>query len=180
MSKSNVRKSSVPRPVVLHIAASLDGFIATMDDGLDWLPAPDETEDFGMNAFMATVDTVLMGRRTWDITREFEEQPFADMDLHVLSRSSHDAVQLVNDLKAMKGGTIWLIGGGLLNASLLSANLVDEVVVTTIPVMLERGIPLYGPLGTALAGPWAPVDTVHFDGGIVQTKWLKESAERGI
>lgn len=180
MSKSNVRKSSVPRPVVLHIAASLDGFIATMDDGLDWLPAPNETEDFGMNAFMATVDTVLMGRRTWDITREFEEQPFADMDLHVLSRSSHDAVQLVNDLKAMKGGTIWLIGGGLLNASLLSANLVDEVVVTTIPVMLERGIPLYGPLGTALAGPWAPVDTVHFDGGIVQTKWLKESAERGI
>ena len=102
------------------------------------------------------------------------------MDLHVLSRSTHNAVQLTHELKAMEGGTIWLIGGGLLNASLLSANLVDEVVVTTIPVTLERGIPLYGPLGTALASPWAPVEIVHFDAGIVQTRWLKESAERGI
>lgn len=180
MSESIVKPSSVPRPVVLHIAASLDGFIATEDDGLDWLPAPDETEDFGMRAFMATVDTVLMGRRTWEITREFEEQPFADMDLRVLSRSTHDAVELTHELKALDGGVIWLIGGGLLNASLLSANLVDEVVVTTIPVMLEQGIPLYGPLGTALAEPWAPVGTVHFSDGIVQTRWLKKSAERGI
>ena len=75
MRESSVRQSSVPRPVVLHTAASLDGFIATVDDGLDWLPAPDETEDFGMKAFMATVDTVLMGRRTWDITREFKNSP---------------------------------------------------------------------------------------------------------
>ena len=180
MSESNVKQPSVPRSVVLHIAASLDGFIATEDDGLDWLPTPNETEDFGMKAFMATVDTVLMGRRTWNITREFEEQPFADMDLRVLSRSTHDAVELTHELKAQEGGVIWLIGGGLLNASLLSANLVDEVVVTTIPVTLEGGIPLYGPLGTALSDPWAPVETVHFDDGIVQTRWLKGSAERGI
>ena len=44
MSESNLRQSSVNRPVVLHIAASLDGFIATVDDGLDWLPAPDEMQ----------------------------------------------------------------------------------------------------------------------------------------
>jgi len=168
------------RPLVLHIAASLDGFIATEDDGLDWLPSPDDTEDFGMKAFMSTVDTVLMGRRTWDVTREFEEQPFGDMQLHVLSRSTHNAVDLAHRLKALEGGTIWLIGGGLLNASLMSADLIDEVVVTTIPIALEQGIPLLGPLGTALPETWTPVDTVQYSGGIVQTRWLKRSAERGI
>ncbi len=59
-----------------HIATSQDGFIATENDGLDWLPQPNEVEDFGMKVFMNTVDCVVMGRRTWEVAQTLEENPF--------------------------------------------------------------------------------------------------------
>ena len=162
------------RRVVLHIAASLDGFIATSDDGLEWLPEPNADEDFGMIQFMAEVDCVLMGRRTWDVTKSFDQSHFNGMKVHVFSRQSNDAIEFTRNLKTTQGKTIWLIGGGDLNASLLKANLVDEIVITYIPVELVQGIPLYGSLGVDYHETWEHVETVNFANGIRQERYLNQ------
>jgi dihydrofolate reductase len=159
--------------MVLHIATSEDGFIATEDDGLDWLPQPNEVEDFGMKAFMDTVDCVVMGRRTWEVAQTLEEKPFEAYDRHVCSRQTGRAEDLVHSLKIKPGGVIWLLGGGELNASLLEAGLIDTIVMTQIPVTLTNGIPLFGSLGTGLPNGWRPTLTKEFDGGIVQTTWVR-------
>lgn len=161
------------RPMVLHIATSEDGFIATEDDGLDWLPQPNEVEDFGMKAFMRTVDCVVMGRRTWEVAQTLEENPFEAYDRHVCSRQSGRAEDLVHSLKNKPGGVIWLLGGGHLNASLLEAGLIDTIVITKIPVTLTNGVPLFGRLGTDLPEGWHPTTKRDFDAEIVQTTWVR-------
>lgn len=161
------------RPVVLHIAASRDGFIATEDDGLAWLPPPTEAEDFGMKAFMAQVDCVVMGRRTWEIAQTLEESPFSAYDRHICSRAGEAAETLIRRLKEGEGGVIWLLGGGQLNACLLKADLIDSIVVTEIPVTLNAGIALFGSLGTAIPSQWKREDVRTYTGGIVQTTWVR-------
>lgn len=170
-----------PRNVVLHIAASQDGFIATEDDGLAWLPQPNEEQDYGMNAFMASVDCVVMGRRTWEVAQTLEETPFAAYDRHVCSFTTGDARPLVEALKSQSGEVIWLLGGGILNASMLEANLIDTMVITRIPVKLKKGIPLFGPLGTEVPKGWKREEQRTYEGGVIQTTWsFEKSAERGI
>jgi dihydrofolate reductase len=100
------------RRLILHIATSSDGFIATEDDGLEWLPQSSETEDYGMESFMASVDSVIIGRKTWDVIRQFEEQPFPNFERHILSYSTHDGTAYISELKKKKGKNIWLLGGG--------------------------------------------------------------------
>ena len=163
------------REVILHIAASEDGFIATLDDGLDWLPTPNETQDFGMNAFMDTIDCVLIGRRTWEIALTLEEHPFANFERHIFSHATGEATHIVEELKKRNGLNIWLLGGGILNASLLKAKLVDEVVITTIPITLQKGIPIFGPLGTTIPEEWKLKKTVHYtDHNSTQETWRRQ------
>lgn len=162
------------RRVIVHIATSLDGFIATKDDGLDWLPHPSGSEDYGMGEFMQSVDCVLIGRRTWDIISQFEEEQFTDFDRHILSRKSHDAIELIRELKIKSGMDIWLLGGGILNGECLQANLVDEVVITRIPIELGDGIPVFGELGVDLPSAWIKESEACFPNEIVQTTWKLE------
>ena len=116
------------RKVILHIATSKDGFIATLDDGLDWLPGPTGDEDYGLGEFMETIDCVLIGRRTWDVISQFEEEPFSNFERHILSRKTHSAVDLIHDLKIKSGEHIWLLGGGVLNGECLQAEVIDEII----------------------------------------------------
>jgi dihydrofolate reductase len=140
------------RRVRYYVAMSLDGYIAGPNGEYDWIPM-DPAIDFA--AFFETIDTVLMGRGTFEITRQ-QDQPaeMPGMRTYVFSRTlrtedfpdvtivSDNAASAVSTLKAQSGKDIWLMGGGILFRSLLEAELVDTVELGIIPILLGRGIPL--------------------------------------
>lgn len=142
------------RRVRYRVAASLDGYIAGPNGEIDWI-VHDPSIDF--SSLYATFDTVLLGRRTYELT----QQPGAPAwpprwRIYVFSRTlnpaEHPAVTVVSSdcgatiasLRAEPGGDMWLFGGARLFASLLAADLVDEVEVAVMPVLLGHGLPLAG------------------------------------
>lgn len=142
------------RPVVLYVATSLDGYIARETGGVDWLFTD---QDYGYRAFMAGVDTVLMGRKTYDLVLTFGEYPYKSVESVVFTRTPREPeggvrffsgpiAPFVAELKAGPGRTIWLVGGGEIVAECLRHDLIDEYVVSIHPILLGRGIPLF-PLG---------------------------------
>ena len=145
------------RKIVLYTAVSLDGYIAKKNDSLDWLHASEtEGDDNGFQEFYDTIDTVLVGRRTYDqvILHHPDEPPFEDKECYVFSRSvsgtednakfvNEDIVEFTKKLKETDGGNIWMVGGGEALKPLLEAKLVDEFMLQVTPVILGEGIPLF-------------------------------------
>ncbi|MFS0785637.1 dihydrofolate reductase family protein [Shouchella sp. 1P09AA] len=143
------------RKLILFIATSLDGYIATKEEKLDWLFEVDGEGDNGFARFYETVDTVVMGRRTFDwVNQEVVDYPYQDKSSYVFTRSnerSHEHAVFLNDhvgtvmrdLKQQKGKSIWLIGGGELLYTCLKERLVDEVILTVAPKLIGKGIPLF-------------------------------------
>jgi dihydrofolate reductase len=144
------------RPVRYNVAASLDGYIAGLDGEFDWIPE-DPSVDFG--SIFANVDTVLLGRRSYDFVRKHGGGPWKPgTRVYVFSRTlrpeehpgvtiaAEDAGDVVAALRSEAGdGEIWLFGGGVLFRSLLAAGQVDRVEVTIVPVLLGGGVPLLEP-----------------------------------
>lgn len=138
------------------VAASLDGFIADANGGFDWIPN-DSTVDFA--AMFDPVDSVIMGRRTFDVVQTQSGPPFKPgTRVYVVSKSLQavsapgvtivrdDPVAVASSLRHESGsGEIWLFGGGQLFATLLTGRQVDEVEVTVVPILLGGGIPLLQP-----------------------------------
>jgi dihydrofolate reductase len=147
------RKEPTMRRVRYNVAASLDGFIADASDGYDWIPN-DETVDFA--GLFARIDTVLIGRKTWEVVADQTERVWKpDARVFVFSRTMRpdavpgvtivrdDPVTFVSSLRHEPGdGEIWLFGGGQLFAALLAGGQVDAVEVTVVPVLLGGGVPL--------------------------------------
>lgn len=144
------------RKVVLYIAASLDGYIATEEDSLQWLFDVEGEGDNGYSEFYETADTILIGRRTYDWVMEAEKGkfPYENKACYVFSKTmsgKHDNVEFVNEdvvtftnrIKESKGNNIWVVGGGDLLHSFLAENLVDEFIITIAPTILGKGIPLF-------------------------------------
>lgn len=142
------------RRVRYRVAASLDGYIAGPRGEVDWIvsdPAVDWQEVY------AGFDTILLGRRTYELTRKPGAPPWpAGWRLYVFSSTlppgehegvtfvgPDDASSTVRALRAQDGKDIWLFGGGVLAGSLLAAGLVDVVEVAVVPVLLGGGIPLF-------------------------------------
>ncbi|MFJ8248302.1 dihydrofolate reductase family protein [Peribacillus asahii] len=144
------------RKLVLFIAVSLDGYIAAKDDSLDWLYKVEGEGDNGYSEFYETIDTVLMGRRTYDwilknVTGDF---PYKDKECYVFSRSLNkdnedvefvkdDVVHFTNKLKHQEGKNIWIVGGGELLHSFLKEKLIDELILTVAPTLIGTGISLF-------------------------------------
>lgn len=165
---------SKERQIILHMATSSDGYIATLDDGLDWLPKPSDSEDYGMNKFMQTVDCVLIGRRTWDVISQFEEEQFTEFERHIISRKTHEGVEFIRELKMKSGKNIWLLGGGILNGECIQSDLIDEIVITQIPIELNEGIPAFGKLGRQIPDSWIKVSEKRFEKDVIQIVWARE------
>ena len=173
------------RRIRYNVAASLDGFIADADGSYDWIPL-EPAIDFG--ALFARVDTVLLGRKSYELTlRDPAARTWpAGARLVVFSRTlraaDHPDVTIVADdaagavaaLHSTPGGDIWLYGGGELFATLLAAGQVDSVEVTLIPIMLGGGVPLL-PSTTARV-PLRLVDTRVYPSGQVTLHYTPEGA----
>lgn len=142
------------RRVRYRVATSLDGYIAGPNGEIDWI-VHDPNLDFA--SVYSGFDTVLLGRRTYELTRQPGAPPWpAGWRVYVFSRTlnptDHPAVTVVSidvgrtvaELRTQSGRDIWLFGGGNLFASLLAADLVDQVEVALMPVLLGQGIPLLG------------------------------------
>lgn len=138
-----------------NVAASLDGFIAGPHGEIDWIPM-DPTVDF--SALFAKIDTVLIGRRTYQSLPAGPPPWRPGTRVFVVSRtlrkSDHPGVTITDDdpvalARSLRGeggdGEIWLFGGGALFATLLGAHQVDSVEVTVVPILLGGGVPLLAP-----------------------------------
>lgn len=158
----------VRRPQVeVFIATSLDGFIARPDGTIDWLEraqaAAPAGEDFGYAAFMAGVDVLVMGRKTFESVQGFDPWPYQGTPVHVMTRQADLPVppvlrrrvqlsalapaELLMRLAAQGVRRVYLDGGELIRA-FLAEDLVDRVTVTTVPVLIGHGRRLFGPLGS--------------------------------
>jgi len=140
------------RKLILFIATSLDGYIAGPDGEIDWLFSD---QDYGYSAFYSTIDTVVMGRKTYDVSLSFAEYPYPGKQAFVFSRTragerddhatfvSGDIPGFVRTLKSQPGRRIWLIGGGAIIRPLLQDDLIDEFRIFVHPIVLGAGIPLF-------------------------------------
>ena len=144
------------RKLILYIATSLDGYIATEEDSLEWLFKTEGEGDNGYSEFYRTVDTILIGRRTYDwiIDKEKGNFPYKNKRCYVFSKSIHeknehvefiysDIVEFTNKIKESDGENIWIVGGGNLLHFFIKERLVDEFIITVAPTLIGRGIPLF-------------------------------------
>lgn len=170
----------------VFIATSLDGFIARRDGSLDWLlGATDSTDDHGYNEFIAGVDTIVMGRSTFDTVVKFETWPFEGLRVIVASNSrtlndypesllgkyevvGGDEQDILRHCELLGSENIYVDGGALIQ-SFLREGLVDTLTITRIPVLLGDGIPLFGSLSSDVR--CVHLRTRAFDSGFVQSTY---------
>lgn len=165
----------------VFIAASLDGYIARPDGGLDWLP--DAPEEHGYEAFMASVDVLVIGRKTFQTVQGFGTWPYGAKPVVVLSRTLKGAVlppgavcefmagdpaEVVAALDA-RGFRHAYVDGGETITGFLEAGLIQRLVITRIPVLLGAGIPLFGRLGRDLRLRHGA--TTAYPSGLVQSTY---------
>jgi dihydrofolate reductase len=144
------------RKVILFIAASLDGFIAKPNDDLSFLSiVQQEGEDYGYTEFIKSVDTVILGRKTYDwVMTQVSVFPHADKNTFVITRMARTAIgktqfytgnlkNLISDLKNENGKNIFVDGGAEIVHQLLKDNLIDEFIISIIPVFLGNGKRLF-------------------------------------
>lgn len=142
------------RKVTYGAACSLDGYIAELDGGVAWLRWSDDVQRL-TSAYWERVDTVLMGRKTYEVARAAGSGAYPSMTNYVFSQTLQDdpepgvrlvrtdAPTFVRDLKSQVGKEICVMGGGELARSLFDADLIDEVGVNVQPMLLGEGVPLF-------------------------------------
>lgn len=169
----------------VYIATSLDGFIARRNGGLDWLPGADgdgEGEDYGYRAFMASVDVLVMGRNTYEKILSFGDWPY-QVPVIVLSsrpveipaeigesveRMSATPAEVVEAL-ARRGAEHLYVDGGVTIQRFLRAGLIQRLIITRVPVLIGRGLPLFASLERDVR--LRHVATQSFASGMVQSEY---------
>ena len=144
------------RKVILFIAMSLDGFVAKSDGDIRFLSIVEqEGEDYGYTSFLESVDTVILGRKTYDkVLSTVSELAYGDKNVFVLTRNpqltthkitfySGNLSELISTLKSNEGQNIFCDGGAETVHRFLLNNLFDEIIISIIPVLLGDGIRLF-------------------------------------
>jgi dihydrofolate reductase len=160
----------------VFVGTSLDGFIARRNDSFDFLPA-DGGEPHGYTEFMAGIDAIVMGRRTFEVVLKFPSWPYpADKRVVVLT---HRPLPDGYPVEAMSGapaeivaklaGLHLYIDGGETVQEFLRAGLVNRIIVTRVPVLIGDGIPLFGTLPHDV--PLRHIATRAFPSGLVQSEY---------
>lgn len=168
--------------VVYSAAVTLDGFIADERGGVDWLHAAMVPgEGYGLREFMASIDAILMGSRTYEKSLEMggggfgpstPSWVFSSRSLpssNGMSITNADPREIVASLPALGIRRAWLMGGGRLASSFLAAGLIDEIALGVMPVVLGRGIPLFD--GGIPVTSLTLVETTPYKGGAIGLRY---------
>ncbi|HET9237283.1 MAG TPA: dihydrofolate reductase family protein [Oligoflexus sp.] len=169
----------------VFIATSLDGYIARVDGDISWLLSRDDpAEDHGYESFIKDIDGIIMGRGTYEKVRDFPSWPYT-RPVIVLSQSLkatdvpealHGKVRVIDlqpralmEKLSHEGWKRAYVDGGLVIQSFLRERLIDDLVITTVPVLIGQGRPLFGPLSSDLS--LTLLDCKHFPSGLVQSRY---------
>lgn len=170
--------------VILYIAESVDGYIARKDGRLDWLtPYEGQTEDYGYADFLKTIGTVIMGHTTYRQVLSFGDFPYSEQACFVFStdrskeKDEHvtfvhgNVAESLERIRDQRAGDIWLVGGSILIDAFLKQDLIDEFIITTVPVLLGDGIPLF--LGSGREKALHLRDARSYAAGLVQARYVR-------
>lgn len=170
--------------ISVFIAASIDGYIARENGDLDWLEniPSEEGEDYGYKAFIATVDVILMGRKTYEKVAGFQEWPYTGKRLIVLS----DTLEAVKEEAELYSGSIdallsrldregvkhAYVDGGITISKFLEKGIVDHLTLTIIPILLGQGIPLFHSMDRESS---LKLESAHsYPNGLVQLRYERK------
>ena len=170
----------------VYIATSLDGFIARENGELDWLSGDDiegSGEDYGFHEFMDSIDILVMGHKTFEMVVSSGKWLYGNKKVIVLSSrpvqipsdlaetvesQSCSPTELVKQLSE-RGAMHLYIDGGKTIQGFLNADLIQQIIITRIPVLIGKGIPLFGPVINDIK--LQHIETISFANGIVQSRY---------
>jgi len=182
------------RKIIVSIATSADGFIARKDGAVDWLERPQTAGDYDIGKFWNSIDTILWGRKTYDLILKFLKEGKASPDMYsgvknyAFSRKPPKKVldgfefvkepvkEFCTSLRAEKGKNIWMMGGGGIIASFLDAGEIDEFMISVIPTFIGEGIPLIAPRHRTI--PLKLMSVKDFSDGVVSLHYEVKKAKR--
>lgn len=180
-SSSDSVSTSFPRPKIsIYIAASIDGYIARKDGGLDWLEYGHAgNEDYGFNEFISGIDAIILGKNTYEVISGFGEWPYKGKRIIVLSRTLKEVrseaelfcgqlTDLIIRLNVEGCKHIW-VDGGITISKFLEAGLVDNITLTLIATVLGSGIPLFSALSRE--HKCRLISSQSYPSGLVQLKY---------
>jgi len=177
--------------VTIHMAASLDGFIARKDGGVDWMETSDEFAEGDslaagdVESFLKTIDCYVMGSRTYETALNFEAKglgwAYGDKPTFVLTTRnlprtrdtvefySGDLAEFVNERLRPEFRSIWFVGGGTVAGECLRRGLADEIRYSILPVLIGDGVPFFDKLNTEVALHLAELKA--YKSGIVELRY---------
>jgi dihydrofolate reductase len=165
----------------VFVGTSVDGFIARANGDLDWLPTGGG-EEHGYDAFIATVDALVMGRKTFETVLTFDAWPYGDKPVFVLSsrplapappgaiveRMSGAPAEIVSQLAGRGIGHVY-VDGGITIQGFLRAGLIQRLIITRVPVLIGDGIPLFGAIQRDIR--LKHIATRQYASGLVQSEY---------
>ena len=171
------------RKVTFSCASTLDNYIAREDGSFDWILQSEEAMEL-MKDFWSRIGTMIMGRKTWDITQQFSataKKSHGDMETYVFSKTlepgnrqgvifmNNDPGEFVRDLKQKDGKDIFIMSGGSLLQRLLEVGVIDEIGLNIHPILLGSGAPLFYPMKKQI--DLELIDCRPFKNGCVYVKY---------
>jgi len=167
--------------VSVFVGTSVDGFIARPNGDLDFLP-PGGGEPHGYNEFIATVDAIVIGRKTFETVLAMEGWPYGDKRVVVLSSRPLDLSGAGGIVEQMAGSPAEIasrlatsgahhlyVDGGVTIQGFLRAGLIQRLIITRVPVLIGEGVPLFGTLSRDIR--LRHIDTRHYPSGLVQSEY---------
>ena len=172
------------RKIKLFISSSLDGYIAKEDEDTSWLFSD---EDYGYKKFYDSIDTVIMGRKTYQKALKLEEYPFKEKNCYIftkntiftttgtdtLKRTTDENIKVINNvidfiknLVNADGKNIWLVGGSEIISILMNANMVDEIILSIHPLILGNGISLFREIKRQIK--LKVLNSITYNSGLIQ------------
>ena len=170
--------------IALYIATSLDGYIARPDGGIDWLSIVERAgEDYGYAAFYESVDAVLMGSKTYELCLGFSAWPYPGKKAFVFTQRrlksdrddvifvSPDVRKALTEFETQGLKNLWLVGGGALTGAFLQQGLIDEFIISVVPIFLGDGIRLFPAPGAEAR--LELVGSTSYPSGLVQAHYRR-------
>ena len=170
------------RKVILYIASSLDGYIAKSNDDLSFLSrVQQEGQDYGYAEFIDNVDTVILGRKTYDwVMKQVKEFPHAQLDSYIITRTPRQDIgkikfytgnlkELVLRLRQERGKNIFIDGGAEIVNELLKEKLIDQIYLSIVPILLGDGVRLFK--GGLPEQNLKLINSKQFETGLIQLQY---------